>query len=225
MKKLILVALSVNALLLAGLFWQQFPVARGGQQICIVNGDCNGDGVRDLTDAVYFLTWFFRGGPAPVPCDCEPVPCGGLAGIPCDVGQFCDLPAGLCNAADLVGECKPVPLGCPDIVAPVCGCDGVTYGNDCERQMAGAQLDHTGSCSTLGDPCGGIAGIPCSAGLFCDFPAGQCNVADPNGVCVTVPPACTAVFDPVCGCDGMTYGNDCERKKAQVPLDHTGPCP
>jgi hypothetical protein len=30
------------------------------------NGDNNGDGARDLSDAVYLLTFLFQGGPAPV---------------------------------------------------------------------------------------------------------------------------------------------------------------
>jgi len=30
------------------------------------NGDTNGDGARDLSDAVYLLDWLFRGGPRPV---------------------------------------------------------------------------------------------------------------------------------------------------------------
>jgi hypothetical protein len=37
---------------------------------------------------------------------------------------------------------------CPDIWAPVCGCDGVTYSNNCERLVAGAQLDHEGECAS-----------------------------------------------------------------------------
>lgn len=35
-----------------------------------VNGDCNADGTRDISDAIYLLTWLFSGGPAPVPSTC-----------------------------------------------------------------------------------------------------------------------------------------------------------
>jgi hypothetical protein len=147
--------------------------------------------------------------------------CGGIAGIPCDAGQICDLPAGKCEFADLQGVCVPRPQGCPDVWDPVCGCDGVTYGNDCERLSAGAQEDHDGACINI---CGGIAGFPCDEGEFCDHGAGTCNIANAAGQCVAVPVACPEIFDPVCGCDGVTYGNDCERLRAGAQKDHDGPC-
>jgi hypothetical protein len=76
----------------------------------------------------------------------------------------------------------------------------------------------------LGEDCDGIAAIQCEAGLRCEHPAGQCKVTDGAGLCAKAPEICTQDYDPVCGCDGETYGNDCMRKVAKVQLDYIGEC-
>jgi hypothetical protein len=88
---------------------------------------------------------------------------------------------------------------------------------------------HEGECALqLGDSCGGFrvpSSAECDDGLFCQHqPGALCGAADAPGECVLIPEVCTDIFDPVCGCDGQTYGNACEAATNLVGIFERGPC-
>ena len=148
---------------------------------------------------------------------CTPIACKDNGG--CGDGLYCAKKPGVCD--DGPGECQPLPVVCPLVWAPVCGCDGATFGNACEAAGAGVNVASFGECQ---EKCGGFMGLLCAKGQFCEYEYGTCGSADMFGSCVDIPEACPDVWEPVCGCDGQTYSNDCDRQAAMVQLDHKGTC-
>jgi hypothetical protein len=152
--------------------------------------------------------------------------CGGLQGLECDDGEFCNFTNGSCGAADQTGICEVIPVVCPEIFAPVCGCDDQTYDNECVANAEGVSVASQGACDEIVvRECGGLQGLECDEGEFCNFTDGGCGAADQLGVCEVIPDACDDVFDPVCGCDDETYSNKCEAAAAGVSVASEGECP
>ena len=61
----------------------------------------------------------------------------------------------------------------------------------------------------------------CPVTAFCSKPEGQC---DAPGVCEARPGACQRVAQPVCGCDEVTYSNDCVAAQSGVSIAYAGIC-
>jgi hypothetical protein len=61
----------------------------------------------------------------------------------------------------------------------------------------------------------------CGEAAYCSKPRNRC---DGLGLCEDRPRGCPQVRDPVCGCDGQTYGSACEAAAEGVNVTHEGEC-
>ncbi|XP_011811803.1 PREDICTED: agrin [Colobus angolensis palliatus] len=168
-----------------------------------------------------------RGGLRPVPGSRWVAPSGEGSGQ-CQGRDQCPEPCrfnAVCLSRRGRPRCSCDRVTCDGAYRPVCAQDGHTYGSDCWRQQAECQQQraipskHQGPCGQAPSPC---LGVQCAFGAMCAVKNGQ-------AVC-ECRQACSSLYDPVCGSDGITYGSTCELEATactlgrEIRVARKGPC-
>jgi cysteine-rich repeat protein len=151
--------------------------------------------------------------------------------IPCERTADC-APQAVCQRYDdtckaTTGICRPRYEGeCPAGGAfDFCGCDGNAYPTECDAWAVGVSIQGGDGLNwPVGKKCRcrPEIGLTCRGERFCDMPyrcTGPAWRRSVGGICVEPLESCDGEpATPVCGCNGTTFRNDCERRMARVQL-------
>lgn len=88
-------------------------------------------------------------------------PCASDADCPRDA--FCEMS----DCASALGQCAQRPTSCENYYEAVCGCDKITYWNDCLRKAAAVHSSRLGECAQAERQSCEPPNSLCPAGTFC----------------------------------------------------------
>jgi len=142
----------------------------------------------------------------------------------CEGTEFCAKPDGTCDSY-LAGTCdrRPTEEECMmySAIIEVCGCDNKTYQHPCFANAAGVNIAYKGKCGEVvtcetNEECGDFVA------MLCQKDTGVCD--NGIGVCIMPETGCSEIYAPVCGCDGITYSNECLAHASFVNVAYEGEC-
>lgn len=141
------------------------PQGKGGGTAATGTGGIASGGAATTTGGQSF------GGTGPVTTDAGiPATCLDTSACPpgwtCSKGLGCGVPGAVSS-----GVCEPRPVICDPNPLPVCGCDQVTYWNDCVRKQNGVSGSTPGQC--------GVGTRACSSAADCGTPGAVCSHVNP----------------------------------------------
>jgi hypothetical protein len=139
---------------------------------------------------------------------------------PCPPGYMCDEATDICLPIYALIACGTHEQ-CPSDMR-CCGITGTCVDADCPECCT---QPPEGTFYPCRDDSDCIVFDPIERGgersfFYCDGPG-----CGPAGGCARKEGGCSGVLEPVCGCDGMTYVNECTASEEGVRIASTGECP